>query len=329
MTVVRNFNHDLEADWLFALWHSALSRQWYLSAADLKKRIGNSKITLAAEFDGAPVGFCSADYQPLGGAALLVMLVDPAYQRLGIGTELLHSLERLLGKYGVKSLSLGYGGSSGYFWPGVPHNQNEAWNFFAKRGWRPQEQIFDLLIDLATYITPAWVTDRVHGSGATLQFADCCSAASIIEFEERNFPKWAPVYENALRLEKHRNVLFARSRGGAVLGTVLLNCGELVSWDKALGPRCGSLAVLGVMQAVEGRGLGTALAARAVEAVKERGCSACRIDWTGLVDWYGKLGATTWSSYRTSTKQLTGKLGDRVDPLLDPSAQSKLSRHGT
>ena len=127
---------------------------------------------------------------------------------------------------------------------------------------------------------------------------------SVVEFERRHFPKWAGFYENALRLQKYDNVLFAKAFNGAVIGTVLLNGNEQVPWKIDIDSRCGSLAVLGVAKELEGKGIGTALAARSAEIVKERGCSTCYIGWTGLVTWYGKLGATIWSEYLTSTKQL-------------------------
>ncbi len=304
MTIVRNLDHLVEADWLHTLWHRALSHQWSLTAADLKAKISRVKIALVAELNGSPVGFCAASYEPFGSAVLQVILVDPSRRRMGVGTALLEALGRILENHEVRSLSLGYEDSSEYFWPGVPGSQHNAWNFFKKHGWKPRDQNFDLLIDLATYHTPRWVTDRLNGSGATLHVASQDSAMSVVEFERRNFPKWAGFYENALRLQKYDNVLFAKAFNGAVIGTVLLNGNEQVPWKIDIGSRCGSIAVLGVAKEQEGKGIGTALAARSAEIVKQRGCSACYIGWTGLVTWYGKLGATIWSEYLTSTKQL-------------------------
>ena len=203
----------------------------------------------------------------------------------------------------VTSLALGYGGDDDYFWPGVPESQRSAWAFFVRHGWCPEEHNFDLVVDLAHYRTPDWVAHRLEGGGATLHFADAETSASIVHFERENFPEWTHLFEQTFARHEYRNVLCAKA-SGAIIGAVLLNAEDPVVWNHALGLRCGSFGILGVARIHEGKGIGLALAARALETVQERGCPACYIGWTGLVSWYAKLGATVWSEYRMGRKQL-------------------------
>ena len=305
MTSIRTFDPERDSGWVHAMWQETLSPLWSVSAAELMRRIRTAGISLVAERGGVPAGFGVASCNPANEtAAISAVIVDPAHRRVGVGTALLEEVQGALGKQGTSSLALGYGGADEYFWPGVPENQCGAWEFFANRGWEPQERNFDLVVDLAAYRTPAWVITRLQNSGATLHFADAEAAASIVCFERANFPEWTDFFEETFARQKYRNVLYAEA-SGAVVGAVLLNADEPVLWSHALGLRCGSFGILGVARSQEGKGIGLALAARALDTVQQRGCSTCYIGWTGLVNWYAKLGATIWSEYRMSRKQLS------------------------
>ena len=75
-------------------------------------------------------------------------------------------------------------------------------------------------------------------------------------------------------------------------------------WAHSLGNLCGTLNILGVAPAEQGRGIGMALVDRAATLLRDRGCTSCLIGETGLKDWYGKLGATLWSEYYVASKPL-------------------------
>ena len=68
-------------------------------------------------------------------------------------------------------------------------------------------------------------------------------------------------------------------------------------WFPLLGEHFGGLGPIGMGQAQRKRGLGLALCALAIDDLKQRGVQQMAIDWTTLVDFYGKLGFSVWKRY--------------------------------
>ena len=75
-------------------------------------------------------------------------------------------------------------------------------------------------------------------------------------------------------------------------------------WSADDDLRVGSINALGVLTSRQRQGIGLALAAKAMEVLRDRGCSKAYIQWTGLTAWYGKLGASVWACYRMAAKLL-------------------------
>ena len=182
-----------------------------------------------------------------------------------------------------------------------------AWPFFVKHGWTESDRVSDLIQSLTTYQTPSWVYERVRSYGITVGLATSDLKAKVSEFERSSFPEWSQFFDNALDKGKYNEIVVASDGSGVVLGSVLLNCGDLLTWKQTLGVGCGSLSVLGVREDQRGKGIGLALAARAMELLRERGCAKCYIHWTGLTSWYGKLGATVWAEYRMSSRPIQSR----------------------
>jgi len=133
----------------------------------------------------------------------------------------------------------------------------------------------------------------------------------VLAFEDREFPGWAPGFRYMTELEEFANLLVARDLGtGGVVGTLLLfppACrwlGANIVWKELLGADLGGLGAVGVAASERGRGIGIALVARASEVLRERGTGNCHIDWTGLLDFYGKLGYLPWRQYYMSVRPL-------------------------
>jgi len=81
-------------------------------------RAGHGLAAVAADpVDRAGRGVGVVAVDPAGSIPLLV--VDPAYQRRGVGTRLLEAGMARLGRLGATTVALGSGGSD-YIWPGVP-----------------------------------------------------------------------------------------------------------------------------------------------------------------------------------------------------------------
>lgn len=301
--IIRPFDAAQEFPWLQQLWQSALNSRWQLHPSRLEQTILQSTFSLVAVQNSLPVGFCTAEYRAGQPAGLLAILVDPAFQRQGVGTALLNFLEGCLRDAGVQEFNLGFG-TGDYFWPGLPADESKTWKFFEKLGWQEKDRSFDLIQDLERYTTPAWVYGRMTEAGYHLRLADSAIHQQVVAFECACFPVWAKYFSDKLDQELYENVLIAQAPDGSVVGSVLLESKNPLTWTKALGSRCGALSTLGVSPMHQLKGLGLALAARGLELMKERGCSGCYINWTGLVEWYGKLGAIPWAEYQMGSKVL-------------------------
>lgn len=303
--VIRPYRPAEDSVWLHALWHKVFDPRWTLQQRQLEQSLSSSTMAFVAEQHGLPIGMCAAVHQPSGRAGLLAILVEPSQQRQGAGASLLANIERLLSRDGCSALTLGFGPGGEYFWPGVPTLESPAWPFFAKLGWRECDRTFDLVQELSDYQAPTAIHKRVEDQEIILGPADPLLRDRLLEFEQRSFPVWSPFFEDALRRSDYGNILVACDREGCVIGSVLLDCLSPRMWRHTLGGACGALSVLGVKEENQKAGVGLALASRAMELLRDRGCLRCYIHWTGLTDWYGKLGATIWAEYRMSSKRIS------------------------
>ena len=237
---------------------------------------------------GPGVGMVAVD--PAGSIPLLV--VDPAYQRRGVGTWLLDAGMARLGQLGATTVALG-GGGDDYIWPGVPDNLPGAVGFFRARGWGFDHTVIDLVADLRGYEAPAGVGERAGRAGVSIEVMAAPGRAEVMVFESATFPEWVGWFE---RLDS--SVLVARDRAGAVAGTLLFR-GPLGAtiYEPLLGPDAGTIGCVGVAAPARGAGVGSAMVARASELLRDAGTRACHIGWTGREQFYARVGYSPWRRY--------------------------------
>ena len=303
MMSVRDFIPEMDAAWLYGLWQRTMHLRWAISLRAMLTKLANTTLLLVAECEGLQSGFCAVDSHQKGYAGLTLLLVEPTSQRHGIGTGLMDRVEEKLSESGVHRLTLG-AGDGDYFWPGLPREQGEAWSFFQERGFVEEESSADLIQSLEDFATPAWIEERSSASRPVFHVAERTHQHGIAAFEQLHFPAWATYFQNEMEQDRHSNILLAQGLDGAILGTLLMKHDNSVPWTVMLEKRVGTLNTLGVAPEFQGRGIGLALAARAMEILRQRGCSHCFIQWTGLTEWYGKLGAQSWAQYQMASKLL-------------------------
>ena len=306
------------------LWEAALGSVWPLTpgALDLVKEGlvaergdgGNHSESGPGETDGAGhelaavatdpvdragrgVGVVAVD--PAGSIPLLV--VDPAYQRRGVGTRLLEAGMARLGRLGATTVALGSGGSD-YIWPGVPDDLPGAVGFFRARGWGFDHTVIDLVADLRGYEAPAGVGERAGRAGVSIQVMKAPERAEVMAFEAATFPDWVGWFE---RLDS--SVLVARDRAGAVAGTLLFR-GPLGAtiYEPLLGPDAGTIGCVGVAAPARGAGVGSAMVARASELLRDAGTRACHIGWTRRERFYTRVGYSPWRRYHMARRTARG-----------------------
>lgn len=205
------------------LWQAAMPPSWPVLPAGIGQ-LGEGLIALAGP---VPVGFVALDR----AGSIPLILVEPGYQRRGIGTGLLEAAVRQLRAGSATSVRAGSGGA-GYIWPGVPRDLPAAVAFFASRGWRHSHDTLDLVAALAGYRAPPGAAGRAVRTGVTITLAAAGDLAAVRAFEAAAFPGWARWFAAA----RPEHVLLARASSGSVAGTLLL---EGPGADTVLAPVLG------------------------------------------------------------------------------------------
>jgi ribosomal protein S18 acetylase RimI-like enzyme len=277
--------------WLEALWAAALGDTW----PPLPAGLDLAHDGLVAEEGGAALGMVAVD--PAG--SILLLLVDPAHQRRGVGTRLLAAALRRLGDLGAGTVTLGSGGED-YIWPGVPDDLPAAVRFFAARGWRWDNQVIDLVRDLRDYRPPAGVYQRAASAGVTLAVAGEQDLEAVLAFEAATFPSWLRWFER-----RDSSVLVAQDGRGRLVGSLLFRGpDEGLLFAPMLGPAAGTIGCVGVADAVQGRGVGSAMVAHASELLRQAGVRACHIGWVERRAFYVRVGYAPWRRYLMARRRL-------------------------
>jgi ribosomal protein S18 acetylase RimI-like enzyme len=306
---VRPLDPERDRPLLLRLWEAALGSVWPLlpDALDLVKEGlvaeqgdgGTLRGSGPGEDDriGRGVGIVAVD--PAG--SILLLVVDPAYQRRGVGTRLLDAGMARVGQLGATTVALG-GGGNDYIWPGVPDNLPGAVGFFRARGWGFDHTVIDLVADLRGYEAPAGVGERARRAGVSIEVMAGPERAEVMAFEAATFPDWVGWFE---RLDS--SVLVARDRAGAVAGTLLFR-GPLGAtiYEPLLGPGAGTIGCVGVAAPARGAGVGSAMVARASELLRDAGTRACHIGWTRRERFYTRVGYAPWRRYHMARRTPVG-----------------------
>lgn len=219
------------------------------------------------------------------------------YQKRGIGTELLLWAEEWLRTQDCTRFRLG--GGLHPFVPGYPVELGHA-DFFLKRGYVDRAghaRVWDMARDLANYTSPS------HTIDAAIRPARPGDETALADFLAREFPgRWRYEFQEFLR-ERGRisdYVLLWTERGIDGFARITLENSErpLDRFYMHRLPRpWGQLGSIGVSKDVRGKGYGGALLDAGLRYLHDQGVRGCVIDWTDLVDFYGKFGFKPYREY--------------------------------
>jgi GNAT superfamily N-acetyltransferase len=287
---VRAFDPTADRPALERLWAETLQSTWPVDPDALEViRDG-----LVAERRSEVAGMVAVD---AGGIPLLV--VAPSAQRTGVGSALHSAALELLRERGAERASLGRGGEE-HLWPGVPANLPDAAAFFQAHGWAWDHVAIDLVRDLRGYVDPIGAVAGATKSGISLAAAAPGDLPEMLAFEEAHFPEWLVSFRRG-----DSSILAARDSEGTVLGTLLFRGpGPVSTFWRLLGADSAAIACVGVAEAAQGKGVGSALVARASELLRDAGARVCLIDWVVRTDFYRRVGYEPWREYLMATREL-------------------------
>jgi GNAT superfamily N-acetyltransferase len=287
---VRPFDPTADRAALEWLWAATLQPTWPLDPDALTViRDG-----LVAEQRGQVVGVVAVD---AGSIPLLV--VAPSAQRTGVGSALQAAALELLRERGAERVSLGRGGED-HLWPGVPANLPAAGAFFQAHGWTWDHVAIDLVRDLRGYVDPIGAVARAAGKGISLTVAGPADISEVLLFEEANFPEWLGFFRRG-----DSSILAACDSEETIVGTLLFRGpGPVSRFWRLLGADSAAIACVGVAEAGQGKGVGSALVARASELLRNAGARVCLIDWVVRTDFYRRVGYEPWRDYLMASREL-------------------------
>lgn len=233
---------------------------------------------------------------------LRYLLVHSAWQRRGLGSELLAWAEGRLRELGAGEAALG--GEPWHFFPGPPEGQAA---FFAARGYAVGAPA---ACDLRRELKDLPPIPEAPG----LRFGPLEDAQALDAFLREVFPtRWRWDALEVARLAPRQVLVLTRGelvRGFALTGRE----GDPVPlpsflWAAALtggAGIAGGLGPMGLHPDERGRGSGRALLRAAMHHLAARGVTHMGIDWTGIAPFYEESGFRVWRRYHTGSKALAG-----------------------
>lgn len=244
-------------------------------------------------------------FQNRGGVGALC--VHPDYQRRGLGTELLNRAEAWLEQNASPQTLLYF---PHHLLPGVPVECESARHFFERRGYGNWHQCVDLERDLSDYEMPPAVRTTL-AANPDVEIRPCREEEqqAVIDFVAREFPgAWTYSTRYHFRCGGAASDFVIAVEGSEIIG--FCHTGDFGSarllagayWLASGQKYFGGLGPIGMAQAQRKRGLGLALCALAVADLQRRGVARMAIDWTNLVDFYGRLGFAVSRRYLQGEK---------------------------
>lgn len=230
----------------------------------------------------------TAGFAVVEGPALRLICVRPEYQRRGIGAELLSEAEGYVREKGFDCLLTG--GVSSKFLIGADRNTA---GFFEKNGFETVGGCDELLIRLKDFSFDesafrghlcaeyGWY----HGDTETLHRA-------VAEVDE----SWVQYFDG-------KGLVYAASVDGEIASFCLVSTDVKNYLSDAFG-RVGMPGCVGTVPKFRSRGIGLEMTARVTQYLKEAGMDISFIFFTGVADWYKKLGYEIFMTEKFMQKHL-------------------------
>lgn len=287
-------NFDLLAD----CWQSALPEKYWVDAALIRQNSVECPVFDwgASIIEQSPLGVegfvivknsASRLYKgPEKDASHLCAIVS---KEPSIMVDLLEETKALLRARGKSKLV--FGQDSRHFFPGVPEECAHLSQFLQVEGFRPTTEAVDLENDLTTFEYSKKLPDGYEFRQMAAQ-----DEPALEKFLIETFPgRWRYDVHAKLKADGP-SCIFVAAQGERIVGFALIqNSAQTLPiggavWKHSLGENWGSLGPIGVSEEVRGKGVGGALLGTALLHLKGQGVGRCSIDWTTLVDFYGKFG---------------------------------------
>lgn len=300
---------------IYQIWNAEYGNIFPISAELFNRNIENiyMKASYVAIDDEKLVGFVIGKvwhdlyeikgYDEIGWISLI--FVTPKYRKLGIGTELLNLSIDAMKEHGVKIINIGKDYNN--FFPGLPVDLIKYQTWFQNRGFEFTYQTHDLISRNNKNKL------KIVNSNYKFISANKLNKDEVINFIKTNWPgRWTKeaidYYNNGgtgneyLICLNDKNEICAFSKV-CYPTTFIKHISNSHTW-RARFNALGGIGPLGVAPAYRGNHLGYDIVAIAVNSLIDADVTEMIIDWTGLLDFYRKMGFEVWKSYSYLFKKI-------------------------
>ncbi|MDZ7288563.1 MAG: GNAT family N-acetyltransferase [candidate division KSB1 bacterium] len=236
--------------------------EWAVVAED-QNRLAGFIMGIARDFGDDKVGF------------IKLIVVEPAMQRKGIGSQLLQKIELALWNAGVSHIRL-IESHPNYLQPGLDPRYTEAVIFFEHHGYKRFAETMNMEVDLSSrdFDTSA-MEEQLRAKGIEIRRAIMGDREDLMRLLEQHWKAWIPEVDRTLlnypislhvAVYQNRIIAFSAHDGNN------FNTG----W---FGP-------MGTDPALQGKGIGGVLLLRCLQDIKAQGHRFAVIPWVGPVRFY-------------------------------------------
>ncbi len=200
----------------------------------------------------------------------------------------------------AQGADLVFGQDHGHFWPGLPEGWSQGEEVLSAAGFTCADSWEnDLDADLSSREYKI-----LNGKHEKVRFSQVADGVELDRFLREEFDgRWR--YDALCSFHRNPSSIAVLEVKGRIEGFAILQSfafGEDpfagAVWHRQLGKNWGALGPIGVSAGVRGVGLGGILLEGGLGLLKSTGVQQCTIDWTTLVDFYGKYGFSVSRRYR-------------------------------
>ncbi len=307
------------------LWQRCLGTQYPLTDRLFRQNVlndpfGQSEGNVVALQNGQLVGWALcrvlkglppelARYE--GRASIGALCVHPNHRRRGIGSLLYTHAEAFVLSQGASTFTVVH--YPHHLLVGIPSEAADLKAFLARHGFQEWRDAYDLHRRLTDPTLGAQLTDgmRTLPPQVSIRPAQHGNEGVIIDFVAREFPGgW---HYDTQRFFDHGGVpsdLIVVLEDHAMVGFAHTHTPDSVElrgslhWISQRAKGWGGLGPIGIAATHRRRGIGFALLCAGVQHLRARGVEDLVIDWTDLLNFYGRLGFRIWKRYWQGSKPL-------------------------
>lgn len=236
------------------------------------------------------------------------ILVDQQFRGQGIGKTLLSKAESAFRENAISQINLGR--DPWHYFPGIPKQYNHVKSWFEHHGYVNEGPEYDLIC----HYDENAPTELPQLEGVEFELLKPEEKKDFLSFLHRCFPgRWE--YE-AIHYFKKAGIgreFVVLKKSHKIIGFCRINddqspfIAQNVYWAPLFNETLGGVGPLGVDADERKNGYGLAIVKAGVHFLRKRKINTIVIDWTGLVDFYGKLGYEKWIEYEKYGKKLDYK----------------------